>query len=68
MPLGEAEQESTPATFPPASPSSDGFSIPGKLPLQLSGLSSTTLFAAGFTDVPVETHYWSSLLSVSVLA
>jgi len=67
MPVVEARQESTPATSSPASPSSDGFSVPSKLRLQLSGLSSTTLLAAGFTDMPVETHLWSSLQSVCVL-
>jgi len=68
LPVAEAGQESTAATFPPASVSSDGFSVSGKLTLPLSGLSSTTLLAAGFTDNPVETHLWSSLHSVSVLA
>jgi len=68
MPVGEAGQESTPAASPPASPSSDGLSMPGKLGLQLSGLSSCTLLAAGFTDMQVETYLKSSLLCVSVLA
>jgi len=56
MPVAEARQESTSAASPPASPNSDGFSVPGKLRFQQSGLSSTTLLAAGFTDIPVETH------------
>jgi len=65
--VAEAGQDSTLAASPPPSPSSDGFSMPGKLRLQLSGLSSTTLLTTGFTDMPVETNLWSSLQSVSVL-
>jgi len=68
MPVADAGQESTTAASPPACPSSGGFSVPGKLRLQLSGLSCTTLLAAGFTDMPVATHLWSSLQSISVLA
>jgi len=68
MPVAEAGQESTPADSPPASPTTDGSSVPSKLRLQLSGLTSTSLLAAGFTDMPVETHDWSSLQSVSVQA
>jgi len=68
MRVAEAGQEPTPAASPPVSPSSDSFSVPGKLQLQLSGLSCTTLLAAGFTGMPVETHLWSSLQSVSILA
>jgi len=68
MPVAEARQESRLASSLHASPSSDGFSVPDKLRLQLSRLSSTTLVAAGFTIMPVETPLWISIKSVSVLA
>jgi len=63
----EAAQESNPSTHPVANESHSGSSTPGMLRLQLPGFPSTML-AAGFPAAPAETHIWSPLRSVSVVA
>ena len=67
IPVPEAAQESNPSTLPLANESRSGSSTPGKLRLQLPGFPSTML-AAGFPAAPAETHIWSPLRSVSVVA
>ena len=67
IPVLEAVQESNPSAPSPANESRSGSPTPGKLQLQLPGLLSPIL-AAGFPTVPAETHVWSPLRSVSVVA
>ena len=67
IPVPEAVQELNLSTFSPANKTSSGYSSPSKLQLQLPCFLSTIL-AAGFPAVSVETHIWSPLRSVSVVA
>jgi len=67
IPVPEAAQESNRSTLPLANESRSGSSTPGKLRLQLPGFPSTML-AAGFPATAAETHTWSPLRSVSVVA
>ena len=67
IPVPEGAQESNLSTLPLANASRSGSSTPGKLRLQLPGLASTML-AVGFPAAPAETHIWSPLRSVSVVA
>ena len=65
--LPEATPESHPSALSQARESLSVSSTPRQLWFQLPGFSSTML-AAGFPAAPAETHIWSSLLSVSVVA
>jgi len=67
IPVPQAAQESNPSTLHLPNMSRSGSSTPGKLRLQLSGFPATML-AAGFPAAPAETHIWSPLQSVSVVA
>jgi len=67
IPVPEAGHESNMSALSLANKSRSGSSTPGKLLFQLPGFPSTML-AAGFLAVPAETHVWSSLRSVSVVA
>jgi len=67
IPVPEGAPESNPSTLPLANESRSGSSTSGKWGLPLPGFPSTML-AAGFPAAPAETHIWSPLRSVSVVA
>jgi len=67
IPVQEAIQETNLSALSLANESCSGSSTLDKLRLQLPGYLSTML-AAGFSATAAETHIWSSLQSVSIVA
>jgi len=67
IPVAAAAPESNLSTLPVANESRSGSSTPHMLQLQLPRFPSTML-AACFPAAPAETHIWSPLRSVSVVA